>query len=123
MKKIMMLIASVAFLAGCGTTYSSTQVGPDRYVHTAHGKDINNSTYTAILQNAYTECKSASYPDYSIARTMNEQDSLIVYVQCEKEQLSPAATDARDNPNDAIADMKRLYEAAKKKVEEKLNVN
>lgn len=116
MKNFIILVSLV--LSGCGTTYTATQVGPDRYVLSAKGKDAGPDDYPVLLESAFVACKSAgSFQDYTVQTIAYGKESMTLHVHCEKnKQDNPNA----NNPNAAVEDLKKLYEAAKRAVEEKL---
>lgn len=74
MKKILLVLA--LSLVGC-TNYSRAQVGPDRFALYSRNND-----YTKLLENAYTECRTANHRDYVVLHTVAETKGVTLVIQC-----------------------------------------
>lgn len=117
MKQSYIMVALLA-MAGCANqSYHSTKVGPDRFVISSHGHDTGPENYSKILEKAYQTCLDGGYKDYNITSSASENKRVLVFVQCESEKK--AATEEKkpeDNSNSLTAELRKFYDAAKKKL-------
>lgn len=72
----------ILFLSGCGASFTTTKVGPDRFAVMSEGGHADQDNYVKVLRTAYEACGGAGYNDYIISNQQADVRSLVVYVQC-----------------------------------------
>jgi hypothetical protein len=121
MKHIVCLLLSLSAM-GCGTSFSNTRVGPNRFTVISHGHDEGPENYSLLLAKSYETCKSAGFKDYTVVSLAKDTRRVIMFIRCEDEKKSfnPSITsdEKKKDDNSLMTDLQNFYESAKRRLQE-----